>query len=220
VFEGLGKQDGVGEVGEPCKRAVGSSSASPGDAEIRAALLKSLHQAHEADPGTTFLQELGLCKGLVRVDVAVVNGVLHGYEIKSDRDTLRSLSTQVALYGRVLDRATLVVGSRHAKMAAASVPEWWEILMIRFEEGTLAFDVARPGRCNPARDARALVELLWLEESLQLLDARGSSKGYRRRPRRQVWDRVCELYQLEEIADAVRCRLKARRALGLPARPA
>lgn len=175
---------------------------------------------HESDPGTAFLQELGLCRGLVRVDVAVVNGVLHGYEIKSDRDTLRRLSAQVELYGRVLDRATLVVGSRHAKEAAACLPEWWEIQVIRLATETLTFETARKGRSNPTRDARSLVELLWLEESLELLETRDTCRGYRRRPRREVWDRVCQLYHLEEIAEAVRVRLKARRALEVPAPPA
>ena len=39
--------------------------------------------------GKIDVEELGVCRGRVRVDVAVVNGTLHGYEIKSDRDSLR-----------------------------------------------------------------------------------------------------------------------------------
>ena len=73
------------------------------------------------------LNELGLRHGRCRVDVAVVNGSVHGNELKSDRDTLDRLSFQVQTYGKVLDRATLVVGERHAEKAIAMLPDWWGI---------------------------------------------------------------------------------------------
>ncbi|MDA8118743.1 MAG: sce7726 family protein, partial [Gammaproteobacteria bacterium] len=73
---------------------------------------------------TVVLDELGICRGEVRVDVAVVNGEIHGYEIKSDRDSLRRLASQVELYSKVLDQATLVAGERHFDAAAALLPEW------------------------------------------------------------------------------------------------
>jgi hypothetical protein len=65
------------------------------DGDIRAALHAHLIVEHQEEPDTRFLDELSLC-GLVRVDVAVINGTLAGYELKSDQDTLRRLpaSTQ------------------------------------------------------------------------------------------------------------------------------
>lgn len=190
----------------------GGVASPPGDAEIRAALLTRLHALHQRDPDTAFVEELGLCRGQVRVDVAVVNGLLHGYEIKSDRDNLRRLITQAELYSRVLDRATLVVGLRHAAEATAALPTWWEIQVAEAAAGAVRLRRRRAGRRNPARDPRSLVELLWLDDALGLLDARGSARGYRARPRRQIWDRICELYEVDEIAVAVRTQLKARSA--------
>ena len=67
------------------------------------------------------VDELGVCRGQVRIDVAVVNGRFHGYEIKSDRDSLRRLDGQVDLYSKVLDRATIVVGDRHFTEALNTV---------------------------------------------------------------------------------------------------
>lgn len=99
---------------------------APGDREIRDALLAILRESHAGDDDVALLEELGLCRGEVRVDVTLVNGTLHGYEIKSDRDSLRRLVRQVALYSAVLDRATLVVGERHLLDAANVVPSWWE----------------------------------------------------------------------------------------------
>src|SRR3990170_1714739 len=83
-----------------------------GDSAIRASLRSRLLGQHGQDADTVLIEELGLRRGQVRIDIAVVNGLLHGYEIKSDRDSLRRLGTQVAIYGKVLDQATLVVGDR------------------------------------------------------------------------------------------------------------
>lgn len=185
---------------------------APGDREIRSALLESLRAAHADDDDVALLEELGLCRGGVRIDVTVVNGSLHGYEIKSDRDSLRRLTRQVALYSAVLDRATLVVGERHVREAIELVPPWWEVVLAKVTPAGLELTQLRVGQVNEDRDSRALVELLWLEDALALLAARNAVRGFRGKPRRIVWNRVCEVYGLDEIADAVRERLKARPA--------
>jgi len=185
---------------------------APGDREIRSALLKRLRAAHAGEDDVALLEELGLCRGEVRIDVTVVNGSLHGYEIKSDRDSLRRLDRQVTLYSAVLDRATLVVGERHVRDAVEQVPSWWEVMLAKVTSDGLTLTKLRSGQLNEKRDSRALVELLWLEDALALLAARNALRGFRRKPRRFVWNRVCEVYGVDEIADAVRARLKARPA--------
>jgi len=182
------------------------------DADIRPALRSSLLGKHADDPGTVIIEELGVCRGQVRVDLAVVNGAIHGYEIKSDRDSLRRLATQIAFYGKVVDRATLVVGERHLPTAVEMLPPWWGVVRVHETRRKQVFKKVRRGRKNPGRDARALVELLWLDDALALLEEREAARGVRGRPRRFVWDRVCEHFSLEEIASAVRARLKARTA--------
>src|SRR6187402_1509374 len=57
------------------------------DPDVRALLREYLEDVHKGSD-TRLLEELGLCQGDVRVDVAVVNGELSGYEIKSPSDTL------------------------------------------------------------------------------------------------------------------------------------
>lgn len=184
----------------------------PGDPEIRQALMALLREAHVGDDDVALLEELGLCRGEVFVDVTLVNGSLHGYEIKSDRDSLRRLARQVVVYSAVLDRATLVVGERHADEAADLIPEWWQVLLAHVTPAGIALAELRPGAINEHRQRRALVELLWLDEAVALLAARNAARGFRRKPRPVVWDRVCEVYDLDEIAAEVRERLKARPA--------
>jgi hypothetical protein len=187
------------------------------DSNIRAALRQRLLSHHASENNTVVLEELGLCRGRVRADVAVVNGLIHGYEIKSDRDDFRRLRTQIDIYSRVLDRATLVVGDRLLAEAIDSLPQWWGLLHARCSSGHVRFKTLRRARQNLDRDPRALVELLWLQDAMALLRERNASRGVCGKPRRVVWDRVCDSFEIEEIARAVRARLKARSTIQAPA---
>lgn len=191
----------------------------PGDAAIRIALRAMLAAKHSDECDIAFIEELGLCRGQVRVDLAVVNGMVHGYEIKSDRDSLRRLDRQVETYRRVFDRMTLVTGPRHLERALAAVPPWWGVLRIIVTSKGLQFRSVRPARANPSLDPRALVELLWLEDAIALLESHDAAYGVRGKPRVQVWDRICERISLEEIALSVRQQLKSRSARLYPEPP-
>lgn len=187
-----------------------AKSVDLGDLDIRRALRFRLRDEHGHESDTVLIEELGLCRGHVRVDIAVVNGLLHGYEIKSDRDSLRRLGTQVDVYSKVLDHATLVVGDRFLAESLDVVPLWWGVLHAQPTSRGLQFRVVRGSQQNPQRDARALVELLWFDQAMALLEERIAARGVRGKPRRIVWDRVCEHFDVDEIAGAVRDRLKSR----------
>jgi hypothetical protein len=187
-----------------------TTSRAPDDAEIRAALKTRLLKEHLKEIDTVFVEELGLCRGAVRADLTVVNGSIHGYEIKSDRDSLRRLARQAQTYGRVFDRSTLVVGDRFLT-AADLLPAWWGILHAQQTSEGIKFRTIRKARLNRHKDPRALVELLWSDQALALLEQRGVARGVRRKARRFVWDRVCTELSLREISDAVRAHLKASR---------
>src|SRR4051812_45593489 len=78
------------------------------DYDIRQELRQRLRKEHEGDPETLVIEELGLCQGQVRADIAVINGFMHGYEIKSERDTLERLPRQREVYEQCFDAVTLV----------------------------------------------------------------------------------------------------------------
>jgi hypothetical protein len=183
------------------------------DSDIRAELKLTVLSLLDDEPETVVIDELGICQGEARVDLALVNGKIHGYEIKSDRDSLRRLAKQVDLYGKVVDQATLVVGQRHFEAAKAVLPEWWGLLYVERTSKGIRFTAQRQAQTNPGRDARALVEFLWLEDAIMLLERHGLDRGVRSKPRRIVWDRVCDSFDIEVIGTAVRAQLKARAML-------
>lgn len=180
------------------------------DLAIRRALRSWILARSATAANVGLIEELGLCRGQVRVDVAVVDEQLHGYEIKSDRDSLRRLMRQIDFYGKVLDRATLVVGDRHFEKATALVPAWWGVLRISRTANNLHLDQVRQGGDNPSLDPRSLVELLWRDDAVSLLEQYNSARGFRSKPRQVVWDRVCNCLDIEVIGHAVRAHLKSR----------
>src|SRR5687767_12578014 len=92
------------------------------DPDIRRLLHRRLDAQYGADPATEVVDELTICGAHARADVVVVNGHLAAFEIKSDADRLHRLPAQVKHYGRVFDRATVVVAERHASAATRHVP--------------------------------------------------------------------------------------------------
>jgi hypothetical protein len=179
------------------------------DAEIRPALRPKILRDY-GDADSVLIEELGLCRGQVRVDMALVNGHLHGFEIKSDRDSLKRLGVQAEIYSKVFDRMTIVAGERHLDQVLECLPPWWGVLQVAQGASGVQFKSHRKGRINPSRDSRTLVELLWLEDAITFLEQRDLARGVRGKPRRVVWDKVCNCYTLNEIAENVRERLKAR----------
>jgi hypothetical protein len=73
------------------------------DQDVRVGLRARLSALFSHDPGTLIIEELGVMNGESRIDFAVVNGEFHGYEIKSEMDTLDRLPTQSRLYSMVFE---------------------------------------------------------------------------------------------------------------------
>lgn len=200
----------TGSQHTPSMSRCGCDTFQPDARAIRDALRMTIDRGRSPLASSLMIEELGICRGLVRVDLAVVSDLFHGYEIKSGRDSFRRLSRQVEHYSKVFDRATLVLGHRRLTEAISCLPTWWGITQYGVEERRIVFRSIRDSTQNPNRVARALVEFLWRDEVLALLKQRNLHIGVRSRPRCELWDRVCSYFDLEEIADAVKIQLMAR----------
>ncbi len=181
------------------------------DIDVRNALRREVLKRHEGEPDTLVLHELGLRHGVARVDVAVVNGSLHGYEIKSDSDTLDRLPAQIEIYGLVLDRATLVVGQRHADKAMDIVPPWWGVkIATEGPRGGIQLRDKRRPRMNANIDPLAVAELLWSTEAKEVLRDLEYSEKDLRKPRAYLYRELARVMPLDELRDTVRAMLKSR----------
>ena len=191
---------------------MGETKSPATDSDIRDALRGWL-KAKQSGSSFLLVEELGIRQGIARIDMAVVNSRFEGFEIKSDRDSLRRLEHQIKMYSSVLDRATIVVSRRHLENARQSVPEWWGILLYDNDGSAWRLKEVRKSKRNKFVDPRALVELLWYSEAIDFLEERSLARGVRGKPRQQVWDRVCQYCKTKEIADRVRAQLRARKGI-------
>jgi len=167
---------------------------------------------HAREEDTLVLDELGLRHGAARIDLVVVNERLHGYEIKSDRDSLRRLPEQIRVYSSVMDRVTLVVAYRHAYEALRMVPEWWGVRLAetKKQSGTVVLSGARPARNNPKVDLNAVVALLWRDEALAIIEEMGAAGGVRSKRRNEIYRRLVELSNPDSLRFRIRQQLKRR----------
>lgn len=179
------------------------------DRDIRTAL-KSQLAADRLPDDTWIFDEFGVAHGASRVDICLVNGLLEGIEIKSDRDTLRRLPAQVEAYNRVFDRVVIVASGSHVDRLTEIVPEWWGIS--RAEQGTAGIEIEelRSSDVNPHRDPVALAQLLWRDELIEALNKCGAAEGLRSKSKPVLQAALVNSVGLEALSDIVRDALKCR----------
>ena len=181
------------------------------DAHIRAVLKRELLFQYEEDRETVIIEELGVQHGASRIDLAVVNGLLHGFELKSDRDDLTRLPEQARAYDAVFDLVSLVVAERHVRRAVDFIPDWWGIRVARGEPGSLSFCDLKLPMNNPSPDPFSVVSLLWRNEAMSFLEELGGAKGMHSRSRAEIYSKLVDEATLDHLRNRV-CRcLRDRR---------
>ncbi len=160
------------------------------------------------DPSCILLDEFGLCQGTARVDVAVINGSIHGYEIKSEHDTLQRVDSQLAVYTKTLDYLTFVTNEKHLAHLDASIPAWCGLFVID-KDGILRIE--RESQKNADIDPHSLVQLLWRDEAIAILRQLGFHKGMHR-VKSALWHDIAEAVPVDELNEIVRDTLKTRDA--------
>ncbi|WP_143541057.1 sce7726 family protein [Rhizobium anhuiense] len=148
------------------------STAAINDAFIRAPLLQWLRALHPDSLDARLLEEFKMPRPSARIDVALVNGEMTGFEIKSDRDTLTRLSLQIPAFSKFFDRVSLVTTTKHVAEARVKIPRWWGIIIFR-EDGS--FDVTRASKRNAKIDAASLLFALSKAELVSVARAAGVS---------------------------------------------
>lgn len=180
------------------------------DRDVRESVWRWLEVAHAGDDNTLMLDELGILNGATRIDIAVINGQIEGYELKSERDTLERLPAQRDLYNKVLDRISLVVAENHRDAAEEIIPEWWGLAIASSTAGGVLVTRERLPEMNPGLDAATLASLLWRDEALAVLERYGAARGVRSKPREALYERLAVALDLDMVRAEVRSALKAR----------
>lgn len=186
--------------------------AATNDTDIRIALHAKRLRRVKAQPDTLVIDELGLAHAKSRIDVAVINGCIHGYEIKSAKDTLDRFATQIDIYRQTLQKLTIVAAPKHVAGIMGHAPEWCGV--IAAEQGPrrgISFHALRNAAANPEIDPVMMAHLLWRDEVIELLDQAGYAPKELRRPRKQLYEMLCEAMTLREITASIRAFMVHRK---------
>lgn len=141
--------------------------------------------------------------GKSRADAILVkeNEIL-GFEIKSDKDSLVRLTTQVKNYERFCDKCYIVTGVHYIDRIEEAVPEHWGIYDIaKDENGNLHIEMFREAEKNPKErpttKLKNQMNLLWRSELIQIVRAYKMG-GVTKRNKRQLRDLIIEKMGKEE----------------------
>lgn len=181
------------------------------DLMIRNALKKKLGKEFSDEGRTKIVEEFGIHHGEVRADVAVINGKLHGYELKSDLDTFNRLPNQIRYYNLIFDKITLVVGKTHIYKAIYTVPDWWGIKLAKLnKKNHVQFVEIREAYQNTTQSSLAIAQLLRKDEIISVLAEKGIRKGLKSKPCSFLYQVLIQNFSLEDLKDTVRSKLKDR----------
>lgn len=121
------------------------------DKQIRRALLKELSKNEELE----IYQEFVLPSSKARADIVTVGEIFTGYEIKSDKDSLQRLLTQIPEYDIYLEKNYIVVGEKYSSKIKDYIPEYWGIIVVSgseaedYKNNQLKIKTIRKAKKNP-----------------------------------------------------------------------
>lgn len=178
------------------------------DPIIREYLRKSALAEYLIDPNSKVVEELKLPVAKARIDIAVINGHMHGYEIKSASDTLLRLPAQIEAYEKVFDFLSVVTEYKHADKLASILPHWVNLLICH-SDGSL--ETLKEGRFNHNKNGFYIAKLLWRDEIINIL--KDYNIPYHSKDRNWILcEHLSENIDTEELSQIVREKLKIRQS--------
>jgi hypothetical protein len=176
------------------------------EAVVRHSLREAVLAA--APPSAEAIYEFWVPQSNERADVVVISTVIEGFEIKTERDTLKRLPRQAEAYARLFDRCHAVLAQRHVDRAMDLLPSWWGVLVIE-TAGLPNFGIVRAAAQNDTVDAETLVRLLWRGEAHSALCALGTPPDPRA-GRVRMWEQLLAGLDLDGLKQVVRHALLLR----------
>lgn len=175
------------------------------DFEIRSLMRETELNEFFLDENSKVVDELDISTTGSRIDIAVINGHMHGYEIKSSQDTLMRLSGQLASYALVFDYISVVTEKKHFHRIISNIPDNIGIYVCHKN----SIEIFRKPEFNHEKNGFNLAQLLWREELLSVLEE--NKIPHKKKSRNWILCEVLDHYlDVEQISTIVRNKVKQR----------
>jgi hypothetical protein len=180
------------------------------DLDIRNSLKTGPLKKYIVDSNSLVLDEFNISLGLVRADIAVVNGVLHGIEIKSERDNLTRLDNQLKEYNKFFEYITIVTCEKFKDKILENYPSNYGVLIAKIEKNKIVFNKLRIAKKNYSVDKLCLVQALWKEELIHILESINYKKGFKYKSKPFLYKILCDIFTKQQLLAIVKEKIKAR----------
>lgn len=144
-----------------------------------------------------------------RADVALANGRLVGFEIKSEKDNLKRWPSQMSAYTNVFDEVWLCTHGKHLEPALQITPKHIGILLVD-SLGSIAV-VRNAKNASGLNNVYDLSGLLWKDEIIDLAK-RYDITVKTRTTKREVRELLADCLNVEQVRPFVLEKLKSRKA--------
>lgn len=179
------------------------------DQDIRLLLHNTELLKYKQDKNSRIVEEMNLPAVYARIDLAVINGHLHGFEIKSASDTLQRLPAQLEAYSKVFDYLYIITEGKYSQRILEIAPGWIGVFVCQTHKGLTQLKKLRPARRNKNTESFYLAKLLWREEIIAVLN--DFNIKYSKKDRNWL---LCELLAnnipITSLSKIVRSKLKER----------
>ena len=181
------------------------------DPDIRKVLMEKYLRPHARRGNSLVIHELGLAHAKRRVDVAVIDREIHGFEIKSAKDRLDRLKGQLPIYSQSLHKLTLVVATKHLKGVNNIVPAWCGVMEVLVNpEGHVQLKEVRKAERNPSVDPFILAHLLWRNEVQDILSKYCTQPAILRAPRAELYKLLVEKTTEHKLTGIIKAAMTER----------
>lgn len=182
------------------------------DKDIRLSIKESLLKKYYLDCDSRVVEELNVSYGDARIDIAVINGALHGYEIKSEKDTLNRLPNQILSYTKTFDYLTIITGKNHLKHLESLLPDWCGIVIASYIQGgkKIELSVYKEAKRNASIEKHSVVQLLWRDEVIEVLRSINILKGIKGKSKQFLWNLLADSLDEKSLSEKVREIMKLR----------
>jgi hypothetical protein len=143
-----------------------------GESEIKAAVIDYLF-AKGMLKDAVLINEMVIANWSRRADLAVANGRLYGFEIKSDLDSLKRLDGQLATYISRFDKVIVVASTRWIPSVLERVPRQVEVWEVKETVLGAEIKVARRGHIQEVISPQLLCGYLHKTEIASFLRKEG-----------------------------------------------
>ncbi len=169
-------------------------------AEIRNALLDYIPRTLIRRRNIKLSEEFRICRGNSRADLAVfTRKAFYGLEIKSAKDRVIRLESQVQNYNEVFDYNYVVVTTTHLREIENIIPDWWGIVLASQSGQVVRLRTIRRSNKNPSVNPLELARLFWRNEAVEILKNHMKPRDLEKMNRQSLWQLLSDTIAPQEM---------------------